>query len=477
MITSKHPAGRAAISVRTAALAWLATSTLACSATNGERPTAPAVLSIARAETQHVEPAPRRADAPARIGVLSTDDAALASWIEEHNAGIAAARARVLESAADLDSAELLPNPGFEFDWGGIDVGARNPTDLPSSDSQSFQFGVHELVELGKRGPRRDAARLRLDAERARYRSSLGQAIADARAALAKSVYLRSRLALLEDSLAAAKQLLDVEAARRAQGDVSDNDYDRLSLDTTLLELDVPRGRSDLEAARAELCTLLGTNQLEEADGAEPLASLAKIPVPAADLEDALLHRADLAADADEIDAAGKDELLARRRALPDPTIGIQYLHDRLTVAGNQPDTLALTVGIDLPFFDRGQHDAERARQRAIELSNERAETLREAHADAVSLFERQESLAAILARLEADALPKAAQVLDATRAAFDRGELSLTDVLLARRTHTDLVLKHMDLQFESFSVRNELRRVLGLDARTAEEARAEVKP
>jgi len=47
----------------------------------------------------------------------------------------------------------------------------------------------------------------------------------------------------------------------------------------------------------------------------------------------------------------------------------------------------------------------------------------------------------------------------------MNRGGVSMTDLLLARRTHTDLLLKVMDLQFDLFTVRNDLRRVLGMDA------------
>ena len=39
-----------------------------------------------------------------------------------------------------------------------------------------------------------------------------------------------------------------------------------------------------------------------------------------------------------------------------------------------------------------------------------------------------------------------------------------MRDLLLARRTHADLTLKVMDLQFNAFAARNELRRALGLD-------------
>jgi cobalt-zinc-cadmium efflux system outer membrane protein len=177
------------------------------------------------------------------------------------------------------------------------------------------------------------------------------------------------------------------------------------------------------------------------------------------------------------MDAAESDALLARNRVLPDPVLGVGYTHDRLTEAGNQPDTLEFTVGVDLPLFDRGQHESRRAEERRAELAATLRESVRGAVADAAGLLEKRKALDRILERVDRDALPKSGEVLDASTAAYDRGELSLTDVLLARRTHTELVLKEMDLQFESFGIRSDLRAVLGVDARLASELLQEIRP
>ncbi len=40
-----------------------------------------------------------------------------------------------------------------------------------------------------------------------------------------------------------------------------------------------------------------------------------------------------------------------------------------------------------------------------------------------------------------------------------------MTDLLLARRTHTNLGLKVIDIQYQIFVVTNQLRMALGLDA------------
>ncbi len=47
-----------------------------------------------------------------------------------------------------------------------------------------------------------------------------------------------------------------------------------------------------------------------------------------------------------------------------------------------------------------------------------------------------------------------------------------MTDLLLARRAHLGLILNQIDLRFDYFSVRNDLRRVLGLDASSIAQSR-----
>jgi cobalt-zinc-cadmium efflux system outer membrane protein len=395
---------------------------------------------------------------------LLGNPARLIEVLETENAEVAGARARVGQLEASLDQSRLHPDPSLDLGIGGIALGATNPPDLPSGDSQNYTAGLHETIELGKREPRMRAAELRLEAERRRFASLLGTKARDARAALGREVYLRERIALLGDNLDAARQMLDLEKKRLDQGDLSRNDYDRLSLDTTLLELDLPRARAEHEAALADLRAVLGTAGAPSSRGIDALATAAPLP-EVLGVDAAIESRPDHQAIALEMQAADKDAVLARRRAIPDPVLGVEYTHDRLTAAGNQPNTLEVTLGIGLPLFDRGQHDARKAEERRAELAAGLRESVVEASADATELTEKRRALEGVLRSLEEEAIPRSKQVLEASTAAFDRGQLSLTDVLLARRTHTDLVLRRMDLEYESFGVRNDLRRVLGIDA------------
>jgi cobalt-zinc-cadmium efflux system outer membrane protein len=398
---------------------------------------------------------------------LLEDAPGLLRWLAEHNAEVAAARARVRGMEAALDQSQVYPDPSLELGVGGINVGKPNPPDLPAGDSQNYSATVHETFEIGKRGPRIEAARLRVESERRKFTSLVGEKARQAREALGRELYLRSKIVVMQENLDAARQMLELEHKRLDQGDMSGNDFDRLTLDTTLLELELPRTRAEHEAALADVRAILGPESTPSSRGMEALSSAASVP-ETFDLEPAIEGRADHAAISFEMQASEQDAKLARRRAVPDPILGLEYTHDRLTEAGNQPDTLEVTLGINLPLFDRGQHDARRADERHAELAESLRESIRQSQADATELIEKRKALVGIIERVQKEAIPRSSAVLDASTTAYHRGQLSLTDVLLARRTHTDLVLKEMDLELEAFGVRNDLRRVLGIDAELA---------
>jgi cobalt-zinc-cadmium efflux system outer membrane protein len=121
---------------------------------------------------------------------------------------------------------------------------------------------------------------------------------------------------------------------------------------------------------------------------------------------------------------------------------------------------------LPLPVFDRGQHDSTKALNRAIELRDSRTALLLQARADVAALLSRKAALEKVQASLERESLPRSSSVLTSSQIAFDHGGVSLTDLLLARRTHIALQLTLLDERFELFGIRNELERVLAATTR-----------
>jgi len=403
-----------------------------------------------------------------KVATLLRDNAALVSWMRVRSNEFAAAAARARQAEADASTSRLIPNPIIDASLSDIVLGQSNPPGLGFGETAIYSAGISETIELGKRGPRSRAADLRWQSARLASSSTLLERVALARLALGRVVYLTARQGILEEQLVSAREAARIEHVRLEQGAISGNDYDRLLLDTITLELDLTRSRSDFDSALASCRgTLLASC---DAPGATlvDLEEAAQLPERIGAPRDMLERRADVQALNLERDAARQDAVLAGRRAIPDPAIRVGYTHDNLIVSGDQENTLSFGLVLPLPLFDHGQHDSAKALARADELDHTRAATLNSATADLEQLMSRRDFLERGLATLEKEAVPRSQSVLTTTSKAFDQGQVSLTNLLMARRTHITLLLTVLDLKFDFFSVRSELRRVLGLDATEA---------
>jgi len=400
----------------------------------------------------------------ASVRALLHDDATLSTWIRMRSAEVGASSARVEQAEAEVGTSRLLPNPVVDFGLSDLVVGPTNPRGLGYGETAIYSVGLTGTIELGKRGPRVEAAELRAASSRKWVASTLGERIALARFSLGRVVYQKAKHDALADEIQSVLAVSELERVRLEQGEISGNDFDRLLLDKMSLDVEMARTEADLAAALASCREVLRIRCEPSTAGAEDLDSAAPIPMPAVRGTTPIESRADIAALELEREAADKEAVLASRRAIPDPVIRVGFTHDNLVISGDQENTVSVGVLFPLPVFDRGQHDARRARGRATELRYTRQAALAAAEADVQELRSRTEFLAKGLRALSEAALPKSETILGTTAKAFDRGQVSMTDLLIVRRTHVTLLLTILSLKFDFFTARNDLRRVLGTD-------------
>jgi cobalt-zinc-cadmium efflux system outer membrane protein len=288
--------------------------------------------------------------------------------------------------------------------------------------------------------------------------------VSDARAAMTRVAYLAARQQILDDSLTSAQSMAALTKIRLDRGDVSGVDHARLLLDSDRVGRDASDNRSDLQDALADCEALLFAPC--QADGAslEAAEKSAGGQFATDDLNSAIAARPDLRALRFEQRAALAEGTLHRRGAIPDPSLGVTYTRDYYEAAGAQPYTLGISASVPLPFFDHGQYQARASDHRAEELSAILQSTQRHAASDARSLLIRRRLLQAKLENIQNTALPRSNEVVGSTTTAYERGQISLTDLLITRREHAALKLEEADTRFALFSVENELRRALGID-------------
>jgi cobalt-zinc-cadmium efflux system outer membrane protein len=398
---------------------------------------------------------------------LLQDDQALLRWIMEHSPDVAASRAERSAALANARGARLFPNPTVDLSVSNFALGATNPSGLRRDRTLLYGVGLSETIELGKRSPRIAAADLHADAAGGRLSATLAERVAVARLALAQLVYARSRAEELDASLTQARAAAEVAKGRLDHQALSGVDYDRLLIDLATIETESAHAHADSEAAEAQCAAVLLARCENSEAGVAALEPAATVPASWDNAQ--LQQRADLRALRTESSAAQREADLAGAKAIPDLTFRLAYAHDMFTISGSLSNSLSLSVQAPLPVFDRGQHDKSEALARALQFSEQARAALTHARGDVTALFTRKRAVEGALARLENDSLPRANGVLEAEERGLREGQLDITDLLLVRREAIALRLQTLDLHFELFQLRNELRQALGLDEALAQ--------
>lgn len=398
----------------------------------------------------------------APVARLLRNREALADWLGRRSYEVAAARAQLEQARAQARGVRLLPNPIVDFTVSNYPVGTTNPAGLGPDRTLVYSAGISELFEIGKRGPRAEAADYRAGAASKRVDATTGGRIADARLAIGRAVYARARHRSLDESLTASRAVADIAKGRLEHQALAGVDYDRLLLDLASLEADAAQMRAEAEAALASCaavllapCDLSGTD-IVDLDAAVDVPAVAKAAI--------IEKRSDVMALRLDAEAARWDATLAGRRAIPDVTARFGYVHSQFTASGDNSNTLGVTLMFPLPVFDHGQHDKALALARADELEKTARATVMGARGDLIGLVRRAQTFQQTLAGLEKDTLPRAESVLAASEKGLREGQLDMTDLLLARRQAINLRLLAIDVRFGLFNAKNELRRTLGLD-------------
>lgn len=140
---------------------------------------------------------------------------------------------------------------------------------------------------------------------------------------------------------------------------------------------------------------------------------------------------------------------LQRALAYPDVTLGLR--HAREGTFDSPERVTGLTVSIPLPLFKRNQAGIGRASTELTQAEIDRLSAVRQVEAQVRALWARRQNLLARVDNLNTALLPRLTQNQELTRKAFEAGELSLVQLLLANR-------QLLDAQRELIEARTELR-------------------
>ncbi|HEY2387186.1 MAG TPA: TolC family protein [Candidatus Binatia bacterium] len=399
------------------------------------------------------------------------DETKLAAALWQHAPEVIDARSAAASAAGDLRRARTLPNPTLDFTWGTMPIGETNPPDLhdPWSHVPNYTVGISELIELGKRGPRAAAAAAQLEQAQAQALATLGTRFFALLAAIGDIARSQARAGVLNAQVHAGDDTIALERARASKGETATADLERAELEQMRLVAARDSARSDLETARGACAAIVASPcpAFPTARAArEYLRREAAATAPRTWSPELEKQRPDIAALDAALHAADEQARLARRKAIPDVTVRAGYTYDTFEAAGNQRQSAALGVQVPLPVFDRGQADLQTAEAALAKARDTRA-ALVETARTTLETEARQRVLVARRIEQMSHALDTARSVRSAMEGAAREGGTSQLDVLLAQRSHQDLLLARTDLDGEAFTAALKIREAAGDFPRT----------
>lgn len=422
------------------------------------------VASWGRAEEPNAAGAARRS-ARTFIPTARLDVNTLSKLLLERSPGLQDERLRLDLAGTDTRQSRLYDNPQLDGSWATIPIGETNPAGLqkPLANVPNYSVGVSYRFLLGKRGPRIEraqalerSARQTLVAATRREAFQLAGVIGAVAAASLRIERLRT---LLDEG----KGSLDVARARMSAGSGTPLEVDRLEIELSRVAQQVLASEGDLAAALSLCSGFVGMPCVAFPSTEEGKKFLLGFADGVRDANVDVERRPDVQAlEADRAAAASEREL-ARAQALPDPTVRLGYTNDRFVAAGNQENSLNVSVALPLALLDRGQAQvaAAEAKENRARLQRELLTDAARARIDALRLV-----LQAIARRqrvLETEMLPRARAVVNDLERAVGSRLIPVTDLIQARRTLAELLLEEIDAFGDAFRASVELMGELGL--------------
>ncbi len=379
--------------------------------------------------------------------LLSMDQAVAIALTRNHDA--IAARLDIDTAQLDRVQAGLYPNPIFSYTLGNVVLGPANPQGTPPTviDPGAFgqtvhSLGLSEVIDVwAKRNARLRAADRSIEHKRLQVQDALREIVFAVRSAFADVLREQSEYSLAKETRARYDETVRLSRARFAAGDISEAELKKVELEGLRYQNGEIDAEMELDLARQKLAALLSLGEAAQLPmlEAEALPDAKRTPYVVAKLIDQAL------ADRPDVQAARVAKLLsestlaqARREAFPDISLGLTFTHSEFTVSGDNPNSLALSLSLPIPTFDRNQANIGRAQvdiRRAENDAKRLVIVVQHEVADAARKALRSDRL---LDAFEGGMLDRADSSLRVAEKSYKAGAVSLLELLEAQRTYLE---------------------------------------
>ena len=354
---------------------------------------------------------------------------------------LAANRAAIDVTAADLVDARLYPNPTLSVSTTNIAQGQ----DTFGHSQETVGLDVPILIG-GQRGHRGRTADARVAAKRAEVDVDAAKAELEIRRRFLVLAAAQEKVSALGAALDDTRAVRAIVAGRQQAGAKSPYELERTDLALAALASKRDEAVTDAAAASGALAQAVGLPAWQpRAAGTFKPAELATPPVPS----DASAVASAVGADHPELVAglaaealARSEQALAHAEAVPTPSLQLQGF------GTTDPQGIALTIGIaiPLPLFDRNQGAIARARAQEHAAELDHRATTAELTADLTRAVAIERARRAAVTQFEADAVERLPRVRTMAEASYRAGQGGIVELLDALDAITEARLREIEL-------------------------------
>ena len=377
------------------------------------------------------------------------------------NLGYAAEKLNVPAAQAEVTAAKVFNDPNLSVSY-------------YNNENNTLQMGEGVEVELsktftfGKRGANIALAKSEQALAEALLADYFRQLRADATVTYLEALRQQRLYQVKQRTYEHMRQLAESDSLRFRLGEIREVDATQSLVEAGVLRNELAQAQSELYRAYSDLRLMMGTfgtDTLFVPEGALQLP--ARSFVLAELLDEAMRERTDLVVASRNKEVASKALKATRRERNTDVDLSIAVsrnarVHNEEAPA---PPFTGVTAGIAIPLkfsnFNKGSVRAARFREQQAELQYQ--EACLTVQTEVMQAYRMYEVCSQQVEAYDNGLLRQAAEVMEGKNYSYQRGEVSLLEVLDAQRTYDDVQAQYIETLFNYSVALVELERAVGL--------------
>jgi len=384
----------------------------------------------------------------------------VAEVLEVHP-NVETARHAVEGAHARISSAKVFPNPELSVGLTQLDAThAGNPTMVGVELSVPIELG-------GKRSGRVGVARAEVNAADAEFDEVRRALRATAAEAFINLLHARLRVARRTEVLEGLQRLVAADERRLAAGEIGEVVLLQLRVEAEQFRAELIEAEGQQVVAEVSLRQLLGARVLETRASLEIVGDLRTQPptLDTASLFALLSQRADLRSVTARVEVAERRVKLEEANRVIDIAAKIGWQHSfSVSSAPTVPsaEILSASLSIPLPFSHIYRGDIEAAKSAHRQAVSGQAAAQLAAEGELQQALARFEAASRKAALFERGVVGDADRVLEKMLYSYQRGAVSLLELLIAQRKATEVHLGFLDALSERTRALVEVERASG---------------